>query len=93
MLIGQIAQPWHEGIAEQITQPKDVLGKAVRIGVVFAHLGLPARGRYRRKAQNRIVFEQSVQHVKRFSRGTGDDARAENRVLIGGVRVKATARS
>lgn len=35
VLIGQIAQPGHKGIAQQITQSKDVFREAVRIRVRY----------------------------------------------------------
>jgi hypothetical protein len=56
VLVGQIAQLWHEGIAEQVTQPEDVLREAVGIGIVLA------------EAQHGVVFEQAVQHIGVASR-------------------------
>ena len=75
VLIGQIAQPRHKGIAQQITQSKDVFREAVRIRVV-----LP-------QSQDRVVFQKAIEHIKRLARRAGYYARAEHRILIGGVGV------
>ena len=40
------------------------------------------------RAQDRVVLEQSVQHVERFARRTGDGAGAEHAVVVGGVGIK-----
>jgi hypothetical protein len=75
VLIGQIAQPRHKGIAQQITQSKDVFREAVRIRVVFP------------QSQDRVVFQKAIEHIKRLARRAGYYPRAEHRILVGGVGV------
>src|SRR4029077_3712337 len=51
-IIGQTAQPGHKGIAQKITQSKDVFREAVRIRVV-----LP-------QSQDRVVFQKAIEHIR-----------------------------
>ena len=75
MLIGKIPKPRHEGITEQIAQSKYMFCESMGIRAVLA------------EAQNGVVFEQAIEHIKRLARRAGDDARAEHRILIRGVRI------
>ena len=65
VLIGQIAQPRHKGIAQQITQSKDVFREAVRTRVV-----LP-------QSQDRVVFQKAIERIS-ASCGEQDIIRVPN---------------
>jgi len=76
-LIRQIAEPGHERVAHQKGGPKDVFSEPVSVRVV-----LP-------QAQDRVVFEQAIQDIKRLARRARNDTRAENRILVRGMSVYA----
>ena len=59
LLIFEIADAGHKGVAQQVTEGKDDLGIAVGIGRVLAN---PEDG---------VVFQQSIQDVQGFPGATG----------------------
>jgi hypothetical protein len=56
LLILEVLQPRHEREAEQVAEAEQLLGEAVRVGVVLAG------------PQDRVVLEQAVEHVDGLSR-------------------------
>jgi hypothetical protein len=72
--IGEVAEPRHKREAEQVAEPEELLGHAVRVRRVFARL------------EHRVVLEQPVEHVERLANLTRDGLRGKHGMLIGDVR-------
>jgi len=53
-----------------------VFGEAVGIGVMLT------------QAEHGVVLQQPIQNIEGFAGRTGNHSRAEDRILIGGVRVQ-----
>ena len=70
LLVGEVAQPWHEAIAQQVAKPEQLFGETVGIGEMLA------------RAQDGVVLQQSVQHIERFACFTRDSASREDAVLV-----------
>jgi hypothetical protein len=78
--VRQVAYAMREAKAKQVTESKDVIGKAGGIGVVFLD---PQLG---------LVIEQAIEHMRRVANGGIDDFGMEGCVLIGDVSVEGDAR-
>src|SRR5215510_12289614 len=68
-------EAWHQAIAEEMTEAKELIGVAMGIDKMF--LG----------PQDRIVVQQSIEHIRGFAQSTGNDLRMEHAVLIRNVRI------
>jgi DDE domain len=72
-LVGEIAQPRHKRVAQQKAQAEQLFGEAVRVGVVLPW------------TQDRIVLQQSVEHIERFAGRARNYPSAKHTVLVGGM--------
>ena len=69
LLICQVPNARHEGIAQQIAQPKGVLNVPMRVSGMLS------------QAQDGVVFQQAVQDIEGLARRAGDDPGAKNAEL------------
>ena len=68
-------EPGHQAIAQEMTEAKKLIRVAVGVDKMF--LG----------SQDRVVIEESVEHINGLADGTGDHLGVEHTVLVRGVRV------
>ena len=66
LLIFEIPNARHKVESEQMTECEDDFGIAMCIGGVLPDF------------QNRVVFQQAVQNIQRFTRATGNNLGAEH---------------
>ena len=66
LLIFEIPNAWHKVESEQMTECEDDFGIAMCIGGVLPDF------------QNRVVLQQAVQNIQRFTRATGNNLGAEH---------------
>jgi hypothetical protein len=70
LLVSEVAQPRHEAIAQQVTKSEELFGKPCVSGMLV-------------RMKDGVVLQQSIRHVKGFTRRTGDRAGGEYVLIIG----------
>jgi hypothetical protein len=68
-------QARHQAVAQEMTQAKELIGVAMGVNEVV--LG----------PQDRMVVQQSIQHIHGFAQSAGNDLRMKHAVLVGDMRV------